>query len=83
MKSILNLKQQITYYKNIMTDARTLKVSKVLLGVAAAYLFLPLDIIPNFIPVLGQLDDAIIIPLIIFLALLFVPKEVKEEYSNS
>jgi uncharacterized membrane protein YkvA (DUF1232 family) len=41
-----------------------------------AYAFSPLDLIPDFIPVLGYLDDVIILPLGIYLAVKMVPPDV-------
>jgi len=46
----------------------------VFLGLAVGYLLLPFDLIPDFIPVIGQLDDVVIIPVLLYLALLFIPK---------
>ncbi|NOS96106.1 MAG: DUF1232 domain-containing protein [Methylotenera sp.] len=51
-------------------------MAKFFLGLAVGYLLLPFDLIPDFIPVLGQLDDVIIIPVLLYLALLFIPKAV-------
>jgi uncharacterized membrane protein YkvA (DUF1232 family) len=41
-----------------------------------AYLFSPIDLIPDFIPILGYLDDLVLVPLGISLALKMIPKEV-------
>ena len=45
----------------------------------AAYAFSPIDLIPDFIPVLGYLDDLLLVPLGIFLALKMIPPEVMAE----
>ena len=49
---------------------------KVLAAIVAAYAFSPIDLIPDFIPVLGYLDDLIIVPLGIWLVLSLIPEEV-------
>jgi uncharacterized membrane protein YkvA (DUF1232 family) len=53
--------------------------AKILLGLALAYLLLPFDLIPDFIPVLGQLDDVLIVPGLIYLALKMIPDHVVAE----
>ena len=51
-----------------------------LLAVAiAAYALSPIDLIPDFVPVLGYLDDAILLPLGILLAIRLVPRDVLAE----
>lgn len=49
---------------------------KVFLGLVVAYSFSPIDLIPDFVPVLGYLDDLILVPLGVALALRMIPAEV-------
>ena len=51
-------------------------MAKFLLTVAIFYAVSPVDLIPDFIPVIGFLDDLLIIPGLVILALRFVPNEV-------
>jgi len=54
-------------------------LSKLLIGLAIAYLLSPVDIIPDFIPILGHLDDVILVPGLIWLALAIIPQSVKQD----
>ena len=57
-------------------DPRTPWYARVFAGLVAAYLLSPIDLIPDFIPILGYLDDVIIAPAGIALALKMIPSEV-------
>jgi uncharacterized membrane protein YkvA (DUF1232 family) len=57
-------------------DPRVPWYAKVFMGLVVAYAFSPIDLIPDFIPVFGYLDDLIIIPLGIALSLKMMPAQV-------
>jgi len=63
----------------IARDPRVPWYARVFLGLVVAHTFSPLDLIPDFVPVLGYLDDLIITPLGIALALKMIPAEVMTE----
>jgi uncharacterized membrane protein YkvA (DUF1232 family) len=71
-----NLKQEFLVYRLVLKHPQTPLIAKVFLGLAIGYLLLPFDLIPDFIPVLGQLDDVVIIPFLVYIALLFISKDV-------
>ena len=73
------IKREIAVYRLVLADARTPLPAKIALGAAIGYLLLPFDLIPDFIPVLGQLDDLLIVPGLMWLALRLIPREVVEE----
>jgi uncharacterized membrane protein YkvA (DUF1232 family) len=52
-------------FKRLAGDPRVPRSRKVLLGAALAYLALPFDLVPDFIPVAGQLDDAILVAVVL------------------
>ncbi len=70
------LKTELAYYRCLMKHPKTPRISRVLLGVAIAYFLTPIDIIPDFIPVLGHLDDVLIVPGLVWLAMRLVPAEI-------
>ena len=57
-------------------DPRTPWYVKLLVAGIAAYAFSPIDLIPDFVPVLGYLDDLILIPIGIALAIKLIPHQV-------
>ena len=60
-------------------DPRTPWYAKTLIFFVIAHTFSPIDLIPDFIPVLGYLDDLVITPAGIWLAVRLIPPEVLEE----
>jgi uncharacterized membrane protein YkvA (DUF1232 family) len=73
------IKQEIQVYQRVLRDSHTPWYAKALLGLAIGYLLLPFDLIPDFIPLLGQLDDLLIVPGLVWLALKMIPPEVVAE----
>jgi len=61
-------------------DSRTPWLAKVVAGLVAAYALSPIDLIPDFIPVIGYLDDLIIVPLGIWIAVRLVPDGLMREF---
>lgn len=75
-----NIKNYLKLYNALYHDKRTPRISKIFLFIALAYLATPFDIIPDFIPVLGQLDDLIIIPSCIYISMKSIPKPLYNEH---
>ncbi|HCW32119.1 MAG: hypothetical protein UT36_C0002G0015 [Candidatus Peregrinibacteria bacterium GW2011_GWF2_39_17] len=75
----IKLKREIKVYQLIRKNPQTPKLAKFLLAAAIGYTLLPFDIIPDFIPILGHLDDVIIVPFLIILALKMIPKKVIDD----
>lgn len=62
-----------------LKDKRTPLLAKVLAAGTLIYALSPIDLIPDFIPVLGYVDDLLILPLLGGLAIGLIPKEVLAE----
>jgi uncharacterized membrane protein YkvA (DUF1232 family) len=73
------IKTELAVYRLVLKHPRTPLLAKVLLGLAVGYALLPFDLIPDFIPVLGHLDDLVIVPGLVILAMWLIPQEVVAE----
>jgi uncharacterized membrane protein YkvA (DUF1232 family) len=64
-------------------DRRTPWYARLLAGVIVAYALSSIDLIPDFVPVLGYLDDLILLPLGVLLAVRLVPTPLMQEYRSA
>lgn len=60
-------------------DPRVPVLAKIVIGVVVAYALSPIDLIPDFIPVIGYLDDLLLLPLGVWLAIRLIPQPVWKE----
>jgi len=60
-------------------DPRVPRHVKVVAGAVLAYALSPIDLIPDFIPVVGHLDDLVLVPLGVLLVRRMIPREVLED----
>ena len=75
-KSLRALKNQLAALYLAYRDPRTPWYARVAAILVIAYALSPIDLIPDFIPVLGYLDDLVILPLGIFIAIKLIPAEI-------
>lgn len=78
-KRARDLKQEIHALGLACKDPRTPRAAKLLALCVVAYALSPIDLIPDFIPVLGYLDDLILVPFGIYLVVKMIPDEVMTE----
>jgi uncharacterized membrane protein YkvA (DUF1232 family) len=78
-ENVRSLKRQTVVLYFAIRDPRIPLIAKLLAGFVVAYALSPLDLIPDFIPVLGYVDDLIVVPLGIALCLRLVPEPVLAE----
>lgn len=81
----MNLKERAKKLKSdvptlflALRDKETPIVAKVLAGITVAYALSPVDLIPDFVPVLGYLDDVILLPMLVVVTIRFIPEKVFE-----
>ena len=74
-----SLKKETTALYYAYSDPRCPKLAKIVAIATVAYAVSPIDLIPDFIPVLGYVDDAILVPLGLLAAKKLIPQEVLEE----
>ena len=62
-----------------LKDKETPIIAKIFAGITVAYALSPIDLIPDFIPVLGYLDDVILLPAFVALTIKFIPNDILEK----
>ncbi|BCG72000.1 membrane protein [Mesorhizobium sp. 113-1-2] len=77
-----NIKRDVVALWLAARDPRVPWYAKATAGAVAAYALSPIDLIPDFIPVIGYLDDLIIVPLGIMLAVKLVPADLMQEFRD-
>ncbi|GAX86023.1 hypothetical protein CEUSTIGMA_g13438.t1 [Chlamydomonas eustigma] len=77
--AVKRLKRQVLTLYYAVQDDRTPFYCKILPWVALAYALSPLDLIPDFIPILGLVDDLILLPGMIWLSIQLIPNEVMQD----
>ncbi len=70
------MKRQVWALFLAWKDPRTPLLARLVIIIAVAYAVSPIDLIPDFIPFFGQLDDLLILPLLIALAIRLIPSDV-------
>ena len=77
-----SLKRDVMTLWFVLRHPHTPWLARALAAILTAYALSPIDLIPDFIPVLGYLDDLIIVPLGIWLLLKIIPEQVLMECRN-
>lgn len=70
------LKKDVPAVFLALKDKDTPVIAKVLAAIAVAYALSPVDLIPDFIPVLGYIDDVILLPTLVAITVKLIPKDV-------
>ena len=75
-EKVKKLKEEIVPCTMLCLTGGHHPLAKIIAGLAVGYLLSPIDLVPDFIPVLGLLDDLVIVPLLIKVTLQMIPKYV-------
>ncbi|HEX2554579.1 MAG TPA: DUF1232 domain-containing protein [Microvirga sp.] len=74
------IKRDLAAVAGAARDPRTPTIARVLAVVVVAYALSPIDLIPDVVPVLGLLDDVILVPLGLLLVIRLIPPEILAEH---
>ena len=78
-----NLKHDVVALWLAARDPRVPWYAKAVAGMVAAYALSPIDLIPDFVPILGYADDLLIVPLGILLAIRLIPTDLLDEHRRT
>lgn len=73
------LKMDIPAIFLALKDKNTPVIARIFAGITVCYALSPIDLVPDFIPVLGYLDDIIILPVLVALTIKFIPQDVLDK----
>lgn len=73
------LKREVVVIAYAARDPRTPLVARLFVLAVVAYTVSPIDLIPDFVPVLGYLDELLLLPLALLLAVKLIPKEALDD----
>ena len=76
------MKQHVLTLYASLRDRRTPWYAKLMLVLVVAYVLSPIDLIPDFIPVIGLLDEVILVPLALAVVYRVIPVNVREEHAQ-
>ncbi len=79
VKRFGRVRRELRFYRAVLQDPRTPRAARWLIGAGLAYLCTPFDLIPDFIPLIGQLDDLLVVPALIGTAMVLTPATVKRD----
>jgi uncharacterized membrane protein YkvA (DUF1232 family) len=77
------IRQDVVALFHAARDPRVPWYAKAVAAAVAAYALSPIDLIPDFVPILGYLDDLVIVPLGIYLAVRLIPPEIMAEHRRA
>jgi len=73
------LKKEFLILYFALRDRRTTVLAKLSAILSVIYLLSPIDLIPDFIPFFGYIDDVVVVPLLLNMAIRLLPADVREE----
>lgn len=73
------LKREVVVIYYALLDKRTPFLAKIIATITVGYMLSPIDLIPDFIPALGILDDLLLVPLLIKISVSLIPKSILED----
>lgn len=73
------VRTEMAFWRLVVAHPATPRRAKWLAGAALAYLAFPIDLIPDFLPAIGHLDDVVVVGMLLYLAKRSIPPAVWEE----
>ncbi|NCV03964.1 MAG: DUF1232 domain-containing protein, partial [Burkholderiaceae bacterium] len=73
------LKSDVLVLWFALKNSRTPLIARAVAFITVAYALSPIDLIPDFVPILGYLDDLILIPIFIWITIKLVPDDVRAQ----